>query len=251
MMLSLLASGIFLGACFYVGSSAAQSSTKAQQPRTFIQTTAVGEAAIGRVRGRLQFAYDDLGLTYGAPIYLRVIKDRRRLEVWVQGRNQEYLRLRSYRLCGGTQNRGPRRTSVILRQPEGFYHIGPTSLRPPSVRYLGADIGWPNAFDIAQNKRGGVILVQAGCANEPHIGLTDPDMEEVYALLQGALTNGQAQVPIHIFPYEMTMLRMITLGERPNTSFWKQLAPAWQAFESTKKPPQVRVLGRRYIVLAR
>lgn len=221
------------------------------RPRIRIQTTATGQAAIGRVRGRLQFAFDDLGITYGAPIYLRLVKGQRRLEVWVQGRNQLYVRLRAYRICGASPNAGPRRMGQLDQQPEGFYQINTTSLRPPTASYLGIDIGWPNAFDRAQNWHGQASLLQAGCAAEPHFGLTDPDLEEVYALVYAALASGQASVPLHIFPFEMNALRMMTIGNGPNAVFWSQLTPAWRAFENTKKPPRVLVSGRRYVVLQR
>jgi murein L,D-transpeptidase YafK len=226
----------------------AQVFAQSLQNRVRIPTTATGAAAIGRVRGRLQFAYDDLELTYGAPIYLRLIKGQRRLEVWVQGRGLTYTRLRAYRICGASPDAGPRRTGQLARQPEGFYAISGNGLRPEAANYLGVDIGWPNAFDISQGWRGQRSLLQAGCAGEPHFGLTDPDMEEIYALVYSALTNGQARIPLHIFPFEMSALRMLTVGNGPNATFWNQLAPAWRIFENTKKPPRVHVSGRRYIV---
>jgi murein L,D-transpeptidase YafK len=226
---------------------------KAQSPPTIpnrvrIQITATGQAAIGRVRGRLEFAFDDLGLRYGAPIYLRLIKGQRRLEVWVKGPRQDYVRLRAYRICGTGPLAGPRRNGRTPQQPEGFYQIDRTALRPPSASYLGVDLGWPNAYDQAQGWRGTSSLMQAGCAAEPHFGLTDPDMEEVFALIYAALANGQSTVPVHIFPFEMSTLRMLTTGKGPNAAFWAQLAPAWRAFEATKKPPRIEVSGRRYVV---
>jgi murein L,D-transpeptidase YafK len=219
--------------------------------RARIPITKTGQDAIGRTRGRLQFAYDDLGLRFGAPIYLRVIKDQKRLEIWVQGRDGEYVRLRGYRICGTSAQAGPRRGSAVPWQPEGFYALGPGSLRPSGVAYLGIDIGWPNALDRAQGWVSGTSLLQAGCASQPHFGLTDQDLEEVYTLVHGALSGGQTSVPLHIFPFAMGALAMMTRGNGPNTSFWRSLAPAWRQFESTKKPPQVRVSGRRYVVVGR
>jgi murein L,D-transpeptidase YafK len=220
----------------------------AQSGRVRIPTTATGQAAIGRVRGRLEISYDDLGLPYGAPIYLRLIKDQKRLEVWVKGRQQAFVRLRSYRICGSSAILGPRRRGGQPQQPEGFYLLSAASLRPNNVAYLGLDIGWPNVFDRAQGWTGSTSLLQAGCASEPHFGLTDQDLEEVYTLIHGALSNGQTAIALHIFPFDMNGLRMLTARRSPNAAFWDQLQPAWRAFERTKKPPQVRVLGRRYVV---
>lgn len=248
---AILSTGLGLSAAVCLSQAGlAQSSQILISPsRHRIRINGTGQAAIGRVQGRLQFAYDELGLQYGAPIYLRVIKDQKRLEVWVEGRRKVYVRLRSYRICGATPVVGPRRNGPIARQPEGFYHIGRGALRPQAVAYLGMDIGWPNSFDAAQGWQGVASFVQAGCAGEPHFGLTDPDMEEVFTLVHSALKYGQPQVPVHIFPFEMNALRMMTARNGPNAAFWAQLVPAWRAFETTKKPPHVQVTGRRYRVV--
>jgi murein L,D-transpeptidase YafK len=196
----------------------------------------------------LQFAFDDLGLRFGSPIYLRLIKDQKRLEVWVQRRGRDYVRLRGYRICGTSAAIGPRQAGATSWQPEGFYALGPGSLRPAGVAYLGLNTGWPNAFDQAQGWRTGASLLQAGCVAQPHFGLTDQDLEEVYTLVHGALSGGQTSVPLHIFPFAMGPLAMLTHRRGPNAAFWTSLEPAWSAFERTKTPPQVRVSGRRYIV---
>jgi murein L,D-transpeptidase YafK len=236
-----------LGLAALSGASFSQNNPRPAQ-RVRIQTSANGQAAIGRVRGRLQISYDELGLRFGAPIYLRLIKDQKRLEVWVQGRRQEFVRLRSYKVCGTSSSGGPRINARNPGQPEGFYAVGSGSLRPASVAYLGVDLNWPNAYDRAQGWRGVTSLLQAGCASEPHFGLTDQDMEEVYALVYAALSNGQPSVALHIFPFAMSGLRMMTASNSPHAPFWRDLAPAWQMFERTKKPPQARVVGRRYVI---
>jgi murein L,D-transpeptidase YafK len=214
-----------------------------------IPVSSNGEAAIGRTRGRLQFGFEDLDLRFGAAIYLRIIKDQRRLEVWVQRRGRDYVRLRAYRLCGTGAPLGPRRNDRNPQQPEGFYSLSAASLRPHPVTYLGVDIGWPNAFDRSLGLRGRTSLLQAGCSAQPDFGLTDPDMEEVYTLIHSALAGGQREVPLHIFPFAMSGLAMLGRNNGPNGAFWRQLAPAWQAFERTKTPPKVQVSGRRYRIL--
>ena len=245
-----LTSGLALGLSLCLQSRAhGQTGLPAsRQARTRIPITATGQSAISRFRGRLQIAYDDLDLVFGAPLYLRIVKEQRRLEIWVQGRRQNYVRLRTYRLCGTRPPIGPRQRGAATSQPEGFYTLGATSLRPQPVTYLGIDINWPNAFDRAQGGAGASSLLQAGCVGAPHFGLTDQDMEEVYTLVHSALTFGQTGVPLHIFPFEMNRLRMMQSAQAPHIAFWRTLEPAWRLFERTKKPPQVRILGRRYVV---
>lgn len=224
-------------------------SAQSGRPRR-IPVSKTGQSAIGRTRGRLQIAFDDLDLRFGAPIYLRLIKDQKRLEVWVQKQGREFVRLRGYRICGTLAEVGPRQAGASAWQPEGFYALGPNSLRPGGVAYLGINTGWPNAVDQAQGWRSGTSLLQAGCAAHPHFGLTDQDLEEVYTLVHGALAGGQVSVPLHIFPFAMGPLAMLTHRRGPNAAFWRNLEPAWQAFERTKTPPQVRVSGRRYVVIS-
>jgi murein L,D-transpeptidase YafK len=244
----LLALGTALSAGIIGTTVYSQTGQVASRPPVRIPVSTTGQDAIGRTRGRLQFAFDDLGLRFGSPTYLRLIKSQKRLEVWVQKRGAEFVRLRAYRICGTSAPLGPRRTGTAPQQPEGFYVLGPANLRPHPIAYLGIDIGWPNSFDRAQGWRGATSLLQAGCAGEPHFGLTDQDIEEVYTLVHGALSGGQIGVPLHIFPFAMGALGMMANGNGPNTAFWRGLEPAWRAFERTKKPPQVRVLGRRYVV---
>jgi murein L,D-transpeptidase YafK len=236
----LQAGGAILAGCAFGIEHAVAQNPTVRPPH--IPITKTGQDALGRTRGRLQFAYDDLGLRFGALIYLRIIKDQRRLEVWVQKRGAAYERLRGYRLCGGGAN-------AAARQPEGFYALGPNSLRPRLATYLGIDIGWPNAIDRARGATSGSSLLQAGCAAEPHFGLTDQDLEEVFTIVHGALSRGQMNVPLHIFPFAMGALNMVTRGTGPNSAFWRTLAPAWRQFEQTKRPPQVQISGRRYIVV--
>lgn len=218
--------------------------------RTRIPISANGQEAIARTRGRLQFAYEDQGLVFGAPIYMRLIKEQKRLEVWVQKGGRDFVRLRSYRVCGTSAPIGPRRNDAAPQQPEGLYSLNARSLRPHPVSYLGLDIGWPNAFDLALGLRGRASFLQAGCTGEPHFGLTDQDMEEVYTIVHGALVSGHVSIGLHIFPFAMSALAMLGRNNGPHAAFWRQLAPAWQAFERTKKPPQVQVSGRRYRVIA-
>jgi murein L,D-transpeptidase YafK len=214
-----------------------------------VRVTSIGVAAIERTRQRLSFAYSDMGLSLGAPLYLRLIRDQARLEVWAKPRSDSaYVRLRTFKLCGKSGVLGPRQ-SANSGQAEGFYAITPSQMRPSGVTYLGFGFGWPNAYDQKRGWKGAPSLVQAGCTTGRHYGLTDQDMEEVYTMVYFALRAGQASVPLHIFPFQMSPFKMLQVGTGAKANFWNELAPAWQAFERTKTPPQVRVQGRRYRII--
>ncbi len=214
-----------------------------------VRVTSIGAAAIERTRQRLSFAYSDMGLSLGAPLYLRLIRDQARLEVWAKPRSEStYVRLRTFKLCGKNGLLGPRQ-SASTGQAEGLYAITQNQMRPAGVAYLGFGFGWPNAYDQKRGWKGAPSLVQAGCNTGRHYGLTDQDMEEVYTMVYFALRAGQASVPLHIFPFQMSPFKMLQVGTGAKANFWKELAPAWQAFERTKTPPQVRVQGRRYRII--
>lgn len=240
--------GAFLMASGGTVSANAEPKTKASQ-RVRVAVSSVGADAIERTRQRLAFAYSDLGLTLGAPVYFRLIRDQDRLEVWVKGQSGTYSRLRNFKICSKDMPLGPRQ-SASTGQPEGFYSITAAQMRPQGVGYLGINLNWPNAYDRARGWRGSPSFLQAGCASGRHYGLTDQDMEEVYTIAYSALVNGQTTIPFHVFPFQMTPFRMLQVGQGPKASFWRDLEPAWRAFERTKTPPQIKVQGRRYRVAA-
>jgi murein L,D-transpeptidase YafK len=231
------------------GEAPAKAPNQKRLPSANVRVTSIGAAAIERTRQRLSFAYSDLGLSLGAPLYLRLIRDQARLEVWAKPRSENsYVRLRTFKLCGKNGVLGPRQ-SARTGQAEGFYAITPSQMRPVGVTYLGFGFGWPNAYDQKRGWKGAPSLVQAGCTTGRHYGLTDQDMEEVYTMVYFALRAGQTNVPLHIFPFQMSPFKMLQIGTGAKASFWNELAPAWQAFERTKTPPQVRVQGRRYRII--
>jgi murein L,D-transpeptidase YafK len=230
------------------GTEAVLAEPKAQaSARVRVAVTSVGAAAIERTRQRLAFAYSDLGLTLGTPVYFRLIREQDRLEVWARAPSGAYSRLRNFKICSKDGALGPRQ-NTSSGQPEGFYTITASQMRPQGVGYLGINLNWPNAYDRGRGWRGAPSLLQAGCASGRHYGLTDQDMEEVYTIAYSALVNGQASIPFHVFPFQMTSFRMMQIGQGPKASFWRDLEPAWRAFERTKTPPQIKVQGRRYRV---
>ncbi|MFN7498961.1 MAG: hypothetical protein ACK5SF_16325 [Hyphomonadaceae bacterium] len=236
--------GAWLVAAAGAGDVSAETKAKASQ-RVRVAVSSVGADAIERTRQRLAFAYSDLGLTLGAPVYFRLIREQDRLEVWVKASSGSYSRLRNFKICSKDGALGPRQ-GASTGQPEGFYTLTAAQMRPQGVGYLGINLNWPNAYDRGRGWRGAPSLLQAGCASGRHYGLTDQDMEEVYTIAYSALVNGQAAIPFHIFPFQMTSFRMLQVGQGPKASFWRDLEPAWRAFERTKTPPQIRVQGRRY-----
>jgi len=137
--------GAWLVAAAGAGDVSAETKAKASQ-RVRVAVSSVGADAIERTRQRLAFAYSDLGLTLGAPVYFRLIREQDRLEVWVKASSGSYSRLRNFKICSKDGALGPRQ-GASTGQPEGFYTLTAAQMRPQGVGYLGINLNWPNAYD--------------------------------------------------------------------------------------------------------
>ena len=73
--------------------------------------------------------------------------------------------------------------------------------------------------------------------------MTDNGIEEIYTLVARSLARGQLGIPIHCFPFRMTAKRMAKAERNPaeqaHLPFWRELEPAWSAFEASRRVPQV------------
>lgn len=218
-----------------------------------------GLAAIRRAQPRVEFALRERGLRLGAPLYLRVRKRERVLETWLEGEpGGRYRAGRTYRICGTLADRlGPRTSAREQRVPEGFYGIARTALDATGPAGLAMRLDWPNAVDRAQGwSTGGgragsisTVLVSGGCAGAPHLGFTDTDFDELFTLVYAALAFGQASVPLHVFPHALGRLDRIGLPEDGSGRVWQAMAPAWDAFARTGRPPRTGVRGGLPVLL--
>lgn len=77
--------------------------------------------------------------------------------------------------------------------------------------------------------------------------MTNESIEEIFLIVEAAHAGGQAEVPVHAFPFRMTPERLAM--ERENTwfAYWKNLQIGYDQFEAELVPPTVSVLGREYI----
>jgi murein L,D-transpeptidase YafK len=209
-----------------------------------------GLAAIRRAQPRVEYSLRQRGLTLGAPVYLRVRKREAVLETWIEEeRGGRYRSGRSYRLCGGAVDElGPRTGAADRRIPEGFYRLTPGTLDVRGTAGLASGLDWPNAVDRARGATGSPIRLTGGCGGAPDLTLTDTDFEELFTLVYAALAFGQPSVPVHIFPHALGPLERLALPETGAGPSWRALAPAWQAFGATGRPPSVRIRRGQYVV---
>jgi len=72
-------------------------------------------------------------------------------------------------------------------------------------------------------------------------------IEEIYALVRAALRNGQGRVQVHAFPFRMSASNIDCYSDHEWIDFWRNLKQGYDIFETTLRPPRVRMSGKRYV----
>ncbi len=188
----------------------------------------------------LKTMFADVGLKYPPEeLYLRAFKEEKELEVWSGPRGKALKRVATYAICAASGELGPKREEGDLQVPEGFYEI--KSFNPTSNFHLSMEVSYPNAADRVhgtKGKLGGLIYLHGNCASIGCIAITDGPVEQVYLMAKDARVR---KLPIHIFPRRLNEGVLKTLEKSPHFEFWRQLEPAYQVFERTHRPPQVKI----------
>lgn len=185
-----------------------------------------------------------------APIFMRIFKGERKLEVWKRSSKGRYVLVRAYDICAFSGKLGPKIKTGDRQAPEGFYKVTPAQMNPGSQYHLSFNIGFPNAFDRAHGRTGSALMVHGDCTSAGCFAMTDYWIEDIYALAREAFNGGQKAFPIHIFPFRMTRENMTRFQKKEHYEFWTMLKEGYDLFEKTKIPPQVRVSEKRYIFRA-
>jgi murein L,D-transpeptidase YafK len=169
-------------------------------------------------------------------LYLRAFKKEQQLEVWGGEPGKPLTLIKRYPICAASGVLGPKRKEGDLQVPEGLYTLG--RFNPTSSYHLSLEITYPNTSDrvLSDPKHpGGLIYLHGNCVSIGCIAIEDGPIEEVYLM---ALEARSRPIPIHIFPFRFAGA---PLEPGPNAAFWKQLEPAYTAFEATHRPPIAKV----------
>ncbi|GAA6179636.1 murein L,D-transpeptidase [Shimia sp. NS0008-38b] len=199
---------------------------------------------------KLTRALTDKDLRFGAPVFIRIFKEERELEIWVESTDGTYVLFKNYPICSFSGSLGPKLREGDRQSPEGFYRVSKAALNPNSAYHLSFNLGFPNAYDRAQNRTGSHLMVHGNCLSVGCYAMTDPAIEEIYVLVEAALSNGQSFVPVHAFPFHPTAIRLRQESHSEWHDFWSKLAPAYHAFETTRRPPDVFVANNKYRISA-
>lgn len=187
------------------------------------------------------------GVKSGAPVLLRIFKESSELELWLE-RSGSYVLFATYPICHWSGTVGPKLREGDKQTPEGFYTITRSQIRHLGRWRSAINLGFPNAYDTANNRDGSYILMHGGCSSVGCFAMTNPVIGEVYGLVKAAIGNGQRHVPLHIFPFRMTDANLARHAESPWQSFWASLKRGYDIFEQSYRPPRVSVCKGEYLV---
>jgi len=187
-------------------------------------------------------------LAYGSPVFIRIFKAEKTLEVWVK-HNDAFVLFHSYPICTYSGRLGPKIKEGDNQAPEGFYRIGLPQLNPASNYHLAFNLGYPNAYDRANGRTGDFLMVHGNCVSIGCYAMGDAAIEEIYTLMEAALHAGQKNIDVHIFPFrfDSTKLNWQNSEWQP---FWSDLKSGFDAFNRTKKIPAIGVSNKRYQIRA-
>ena len=105
------------------------------------------QEAISRVKPQLEKDFAGKNMKFGAPIYIRIFKEEKELELWVK-ENNGFTLFRKYSVCTyGYGSLGPKTRQGDGQAPEGFYYVKPDKLNPVSDFHLSFNLGYPNKYD--------------------------------------------------------------------------------------------------------
>jgi murein L,D-transpeptidase YafK len=194
--------------------------------------------------GRISQEMSRLGLSLGLPVYMRIFKEEKELELWVQKPGElEFILFKIYRIIHAPAGIGPKVRTGDGRGAEGFYYVSGSRLRAETRSQLGFDLGHPNLAD-RYHQRSGSALVQGERLGDGSYSLSNPAIEEIYTIAAAALDEGQSFFRVHSFPFRMDDKRMGSkIAQHPDQdAFWANLKEGYDFFEVLRFPPNVTVL---------
>jgi len=213
-----------------------------------IPSSARSREAVARVQSKITRALSGSGFKWGSPIFIRIFKQTKELEIWLKDR-EKFRLFNTYRICSyGWRGLGPKTRQGDGRAPEGFYYVLPRQMNPLTKYHLSFNLGYPNVYDRVHGRTGSALMVHGSCVSIGCFAMTDKGIEEIYALADAAFRHGQRFFRVHIFPYRMTEISMSAYRYSKWYRFWQNLKEGYDFFENNgHNPPNVEVENSRYI----
>jgi len=202
-------------------------------------------AAAKRVRPALETALRAKSLRWGAPVFIRIFKEEKELELWVDN-GKQFKHFKTWPICKYSGALGPKLKEGDGQAPEGFYFVPRSRMNPRSRFHLSFNLGYPNTYDRAHKRIGSALMVHGNCVSIGCYAMTDERIEEIYSLCDAALMNGQRFFRVHAFPFRMTEANVKRHAKSKWLAEWQNLKRGYDWLEKTNRPPNVNVDGKRY-----
>jgi murein L,D-transpeptidase YafK len=207
----------------------------------------VAAKAMAPLSGDMMTLLEQKGMPKESPMLVRIFKEEAELEVWKQDSSGQYALLKTYPICRWSGELGPKIKQGDRQAPEGFYAIAPGQMNPNSAWYLSFNLGFPNAYDRANDRSGQFLMVHGDCSSAGCYAMTDEQMGEIYALGREAFLGGQKAFQVQAYPFRMTARNMARHRNNPAMPFWRMLKEGNDHFEATRQEPKVSVCEKRYV----
>lgn len=181
-------------------------------------------------------------------ILLVAYKDSDSLLLYAKSSSEtQYKLIQKYIICARSGKLGPKKAEGDKQVPEGFYHIN--RFNPKSNYYLSLGLNYPNEYDQSKGYTGSDIFIHGKCETVGCLPMTDDYMKEIYLYALWAKESGQQQIPVYIFPFEMTdenMEEYFSQVDEQTISFWRNIQKGYQMFEQSKTALQIELIDTTY-----
>ena len=93
--------------------------------------------AIARRSPRLSEMLSTKNLSMGNPVFIRIFKESRELEIWMQDTNSgKFQHVRTWDIAAMSGKLGPKLAEGDRQAPEGFYYVNRSRMKPDSTFHL-------------------------------------------------------------------------------------------------------------------
>lgn len=209
--------------------------------------TAISARALKPLPPELAAEVDKRNMPRESPILVRIFKEESELEVWKQDTSGRYALLKTYPICRWSGELGPKVKLGDRQAPEGYYAITPGQMNPNSNYYLAFNLGFPNAYDKANDFSGDFLMVHGDCSSAGCYAMTDEQIQEIYALGRDSFLGGQKAFQVQAYPFRMTAMNLAKHRDNPAMPFWRMIKEGYDYFEVTRSEPHIEVCEKRYV----
>lgn len=176
-------------------------------------------------------------------------KDLDRLEVYAkQTKSKTFTHIEDYQICKRSGVLGPKKAEGDKQVPEGFYYIDRFNAK--SLYHLSLGLNYPNELDQNLGYTGSDIFIHGKCETIGCMPMTDDLIKEIYLYALWAKQAGQEQIPVYIFPFQMTdenIAKYDTEVDESTVVFWRNLQQGYTMFQERPRELRYHVQEGKYV----